>query len=59
LRGTVVELDETNLLLYTRGTVEFYRAYPGMYVPRPVVMNIVRSDTPMTELAREALSLSK
>jgi hypothetical protein len=59
LRGTVVELDETNVLVYTRGTVEFYRAYPGMYVPRPVVMNIVRCETPMTEVAREALSLSK
>ncbi len=59
LRGTVVELDEANVLVYTRGTVEFYRAYPGMYVPRPVVMNIARSETAISDVAREALSLSK
>ena len=59
LRGTVLELDDRNVLIYSRGTVEFYRAYPGMYVPRPLVLTISQFDNSLRDAAEEALSLSK
>ena len=34
LRGTHLVLDDVNSLLYTRGSIPFYRKYPGPYVPR-------------------------
>jgi hypothetical protein len=36
LRGTLVTLGERQLSLYTTGSIEFYRTYPGMYIPRPI-----------------------
>lgn len=36
LRGTFIELQETSGLLYLKGSVDFFRTYPGMYVPRPL-----------------------
>jgi hypothetical protein len=29
-------ISETEGVLYTRGTVDFYKTYPGMYVPAPL-----------------------
>jgi hypothetical protein len=34
LRGTHIILDDENSLLYTRGSVPFYRKYPGLRSPR-------------------------
>ena len=36
LRGTFVRLEERRAVLFTRGTIDFYRLYPGMYVPVPL-----------------------
>ena len=33
LRGTWLKLDDENHTLYTRGSVDFYQEYPGMYIP--------------------------
>src|SRR5690606_36019415 len=38
LRGTFLSLDDRSHLLYTRGSVEFYATYPGMYMPRSVLI---------------------
>lgn len=59
LRGTLVHLDDLTHLLYTRGSVEFFAAYPGMYVPRP--LEFLCEDTEQTArfLALEMLGLSK
>jgi hypothetical protein len=46
-------------LLYTRGSVEFFSTYPGMYVPQPLAMRIDAGDTTAKELARETLALTK
>ncbi len=29
-----MSLDNTTHILYTRGSVEFYATYPGMYMPK-------------------------
>ena len=36
LRGTLLSLDAINHLLYLKGSVDFFAAWPGMYVPRPI-----------------------
>ena len=59
LRGTWVELEEDRYLLYTRGSVTFFETYPGMYVPRPLEVQIERSDTAPEKLLAEVLALTK
>lgn len=58
LRGTTVKIGR-DLILFTRGSVPFYRTYPGMRVPRPLMLRPHTSDTPMTDLAEEMLALTK
>jgi argonaute-like protein implicated in RNA metabolism and viral defense len=59
LRGTHIILDENNSLLYTRGSVPFYRKYPGPYVPRSLHIRYFRTDRSQTDLAAEILALTK
>lgn len=59
LRGTMVRLDERQVVLYTKGSVEFFKTYPGMYVPRPVLLRCQEIGQPLGYLAREVLALSK
>ena len=59
LRGTLLTLDDRDQILYTRGSVEFFSTYPGMYVPQPLAMRIDAGDTTAKELARETLALTK
>jgi hypothetical protein len=59
LRGTILELDSTHTLLYTRGSVNFFCTYPGMYVPRPLLIKRIDGQTPMRQLAEEILGLTK
>ncbi len=59
VRGTLLEMSETEGLLYTRGLVEFYKTYPGMYVPNPLKINVVDNDSSLEELCFEILGLTK
>jgi argonaute-like protein implicated in RNA metabolism and viral defense len=59
LRGTYVALDERNVLVYTRGSVDFYRTYPGPYVPQPLAIRCDQTDLSPRELAEEVLALTK
>jgi hypothetical protein len=59
LRGTLLTLDGREQVLYTRGSVEFFATYPGMYVPQPLSLRVDEGDTTPKELAREALALTK
>lgn len=58
-RGTKIELDEKRHLLYTRGSVHYYKTYTGLYVPQPIELRIVRSDESPAFLAKEVLGLTK
>lgn len=58
-RGTMVEVDENRHILYTRGSVYYYRTYPGLYIPHPIELRIVRSDESPTFIAREVIGLTK
>jgi hypothetical protein len=60
LRGTALRLDDAQTILYTRGSVDFFRTYPGLYVPNPLVLHAQRRDTPdWNLLLKETLALTK
>jgi hypothetical protein len=59
LRGTSMRLDDSQIVLYTRGSVEFFRTYPGMYVPRPLLLRCQEMRQSLGFLAEEMLALSK
>jgi hypothetical protein len=59
LRGTVLSLSDSELLLYTRGSVEFFETYPGKYVPIPLLLRCESTEQTHKFLAHETLSLTK
>lgn len=59
LRGTMCELDRDQMLLYTRGTVDFFSTYPGQYIPRPLLIRRAVGSTPMRKISAEILALTK
>lgn len=60
LRGTAMRLDDEQTILYTRGSVDFFRTYPGMYVPNPLRICAQRRDSADWDLLlRETLALTK
>jgi hypothetical protein len=54
-----MQLDEANWYLYTRGSVDFYMAYPGMYVPKSLEISVAETDQSPRKLAEEILALTK
>ncbi len=59
LRGTSVQLDPRTLLLYTRGSVPYFRTYPGLYVPQPLLLRPAGDGTDLQATGTEVLALSK
>lgn len=59
LRGTFVDLGQKGLL-YTRGSVPYYGTYPGMRVPRPLLLVPHEdSDSNILAIAKDVLALTK
>ena len=59
LRGTFVDLGGKGLL-YTRGSVPFYGTFPGLRVPRPLLLvPHGNSDSKILTLAKDVLALTK
>ena len=58
LRGTFLNIDQHNNILYTRGSIEFYQTYPGLYVPSTVAFDVHEDGDPLA-LGKEILSLTK
>ena len=59
LRGTFASIGERRHILYTRGSVDFYRVYPGMYIPTPLGIRPAVTERSIQDLAEEVLALSK
>lgn len=59
LRGTLLGISRHRAVLYTVGTVPFYSAYPGMFIPAPLGLRVAESDRPVGLLAEEVLALTK
>ena len=58
LRGSFLQLGG-DALLYTRGSVPYYRTYPGLRVPCPLLLRPYSCDSSLAELAAEVLALTK
>ena len=52
-------ISETEGVLYTRVTVDFYKTYPGMYVPGPLKVTVYEQDSSLESLCDEILGLTK
>jgi hypothetical protein len=59
LRGTSLSLDDQMHMLYTRGSVDFFTVYPGLYVPRPLLFRCAHTEQTPRFLAQEILALTK
>ena len=59
LRGTYLKLDQTSSLLYTRGSVDFFSTYPGMYVPKSLLFQCEQVEESQKFLGKEILALTK
>lgn len=59
LRGTLLHVDRQHHVLYTRGSIDFYETYPGMYVPDPIAIRPVQDNHRPNVLAEEMLALTK
>jgi hypothetical protein len=58
-RGTLLTISEAEGVFYTRGTVDFYKTYPGMYVPNPLKITVFEQDSSLESLCDEILGLTK
>lgn len=58
LRGTAIVHDE-GCLLYSHGSVDFYRCYPGLYTPRTLEVQFDRAEQGPRRLMAEILALTK
>jgi len=59
LRGTVLSLDQRRHVLYSKGSVDFFQTYPGLYVPLPIEVEIETAEQAPEALLREMLALTK
>jgi len=59
LRGTFLSLDDRSHILYTRGSVEFFATYPGMYMPRTLRIECDHIEQTPRFLAEEIHALTK
>jgi hypothetical protein len=59
LRGTLLELEDNRHALYTRGSVEFFATYPGLYVPQALGIRVEKAEQGPLFLAHEILALTK
>lgn len=55
----MLTLNDRKHLLYTRGSVPCYAAYPGVYVPRPLKFQMAQADGSARQAAEELLALTK
>jgi len=59
LRGTYIHLDAKRQVLYTKGSVDFFSTYPGMYIPNPLEIRCFQIEQTPRYLAQEIMGLSK
>jgi hypothetical protein len=59
LRGTFLDFGNNESILYSRGSIDFYSTYPGMYVPSPIGLRHVNPTQSPAALGREILALTK
>lgn len=59
IRGTMVKLPDGSVLLYTFGYIPYLEVYPGPRVPSPIEILEYESRSPIEEICKEILALTK
>lgn len=59
LRGTFLDTGGQVFVLYTRGSVDFFSTYPGLYVPYPLGFRCDKVASTPNFIAQEILGLTK
>jgi hypothetical protein len=59
LRGTFLTMGEDSAILYTKGSVNFFETYPGMYVPQTLGIRFDDVEEGPLSLGAEILALTK
>jgi hypothetical protein len=59
VRGTFISLSEDRHILYTRGSIHQYQTYPGMYIPSPLEIRIIKNVSSVKTICQEILGLTK
>lgn len=58
-RGSFLCLNDLEGILYTRGSIDFYRTYPGLYVPNPLHIRMSEQNSSLNHICSEILALTK
>lgn len=59
LRGTLLPFSDRKIVLQTKGSIEFYSTYPGMYVPQPIGIRAALRTRSARDTGSEILALTK
>jgi SepF-like predicted cell division protein (DUF552 family) len=59
LRGTYLTMGEETAVLYTKGSVNFFATYPGMYIPQTLGIRFDDVEEGPISLGAEVLALTK
>jgi len=59
VRGTALLFDSKSGIVYLKGTVPYFKIYPGAYIPRALEFNCEDGESTASDLARELIGLSK
>lgn len=59
LRGSMLEMSANQAILYTKGSVEFFQTYPGVYIPSPLHLTAAQGDSSFHRCCTEIMALSK
>lgn len=59
VRGTIIQLPNKNLLLYTRGYIPYQKTYPGVRVPKPIEILEHHGDSTPDKICKEIFGLTK
>jgi hypothetical protein len=59
VRGTAMLFDDKSGIVYLKGTVPYFKVYPGAYIPRAIEFACEDGESGAPEIARELVGLSK
>jgi hypothetical protein len=59
IRGTVIQIGDSDYLLFTKGYTPYLETYPGLRVPTPLEIVEHYGDAPLETICKEILALTK
>jgi hypothetical protein len=59
VRGTAMLFDSNSGIVYLKGTVPYFKVYPGAYIPRALEFACEDGESSALDIARELVGLSK